>query len=100
MQVILHRLAEKEFVNASRYFFNDHPFKHERFREEVLTVLERIRFNPNIGAPCEKGHRWMRTKRFKYIRYYKQVTDELIMVYAVAHASRRPGYWLRRTKRP
>ncbi len=63
-------------------------------------VASRIAANPTAGAPIFAHFRWMRTRRFKFILYYGPTAPDVYEVFAVAHASRRPGYWLRRTGRP
>lgn len=40
----------------------------------------------------------MRVRRFSYILYYEILDPTQVVVYAVAHSSRRPGYWLRRPR--
>jgi hypothetical protein len=35
--------------------------------------------------------------RFPYILVFKQLSPESINVMAIAHTSRRPGYWIDRT---
>jgi len=39
----------------------------------------------------------MRVRRFSYVLYYEVLDPTQVLIYAVAHTSRRPGYWLRRT---
>jgi hypothetical protein len=51
---------------------------------------------PLQGALFRGTFRWMRTRRFPYLLFYEVVDSSVIRVYAVAHARRRLGYWLRR----
>ncbi len=66
----------------------------------VADVISRIVANPGVGARSASGHRWVKTKRFQYLVHYGHPSPGTIQVFAVAHGSRRPGYWLRRTRRP
>jgi len=63
-------------------------------------AVARIATSPHTGSPCFGAYYWVRLRRFPYLIYYRVVTDSLILVYAVAHARRRPGYWLGRVNRP
>jgi hypothetical protein len=45
-----------------------------------------------------RHYRWVRTRRFPYILYYRLVDADEVLIVAVAHARRRPGYWLRRSR--
>jgi hypothetical protein len=40
----------------------------------------------------------MRLRRYPYLLYYARTDPAQVTVFAVAHASRRPGYWLRRAR--
>jgi hypothetical protein len=41
----------------------------------------------------------MRVRRFPYVLYYEILDSFTVMIYAVSHTGRRPGYWLRRARR-
>jgi hypothetical protein len=41
--------------------------------------------------------RWVKTHRFPYILYFYVLNDAEVLVMAVAHGSRRLGYWLKRS---
>lgn len=100
MRIIFHRLAEAEARRTATYLGRQSAGKQARFVAAVDDVIARILANPAAGSPAAGGHRWMRTKRFKYVVYYGHRVTDLIEVFAVAHAGRRPGYWLGRTRRP
>jgi hypothetical protein len=42
--------------------------------------------------------RWMRLRKFPFVIYYELRDPALVRIVAVAHAKRRPGYWLRRAR--
>jgi hypothetical protein len=72
-------------------------------REFVTAVDEtftRIEANPLHGSPIFTHYRWVRTRKFPYVLFYRMLSPDLIVVYAVAHKSRRPEYWLGRRGRP
>jgi hypothetical protein len=65
------------------------------FRDELLAAVSRVRHNPLLYAVEEGSIRIAPLHRFPYSLIYEELTDQ-IWVAAVAHQSRRPGYWRRR----
>ena len=51
--------------------------------------------HPGLGAVWRHGKRRLITRRFPFSIIYSVVVDQ-VRVLAVAHHSRRPGYWRRR----
>jgi hypothetical protein len=47
---------------------------------------------PVLSGP----YRWVRVRRFPYLLIFRRKSPEVIVIVAVAHTSRRPGYWRRR----
>jgi plasmid stabilization system protein ParE len=100
MTVIFHRLAEAEYDRVVRKYARQSIAAAQRFGAAVNRVVARIDANPAVGAPAFGAYRWMTVGRFRYLLYYRELSAGRILVYAVAHASRRPGYWLRRVNQP
>ncbi len=91
--VILHRLAAREARQAERYYRKSSLMIAQRFRQAVTEVIERIGRAAEQGSPYLQHLRWMQLRRFPYLLFY-EIRDPLpVMVYAIAHTSRRPGYW-------
>src|SRR2546426_179240 len=67
----------------------------ESFEDAVTEVEAFIARNPQLGTPYRRGTRKWVVPVFPYSVIYREEADR-IMVFAVAHAKRRPGYWLRR----
>ena len=67
----------------------------EEFVAEAEAVLELIRAHPESGRPGCHGTRSRPTKRFPFRLVY-EVQPDRVWIVAVAHLSRRPGYWARR----
>ena len=62
-----------------------------------LGDVERIRQFPDAWHPLGEGVRRCRLRRFPYGLIYH--TDEVgVLLIAVAHTHRRPGYWSERLK--
>ena len=58
------------------------------FEYSVSLLLE----HPTLGAIWRNGRRHLVMRRFPYSLIYN-VVDQQLRVLAVAHHSRRPGYW-------
>jgi plasmid stabilization system protein ParE len=100
MTMLFHRLAAQDFVRARRWYGRASPQAEARFVAAVGDALAAVDANP-LMAPCYQGpYRWQGVRRFPYVIYFEPITPGTVYVYAVAHASRRPGYWLRRVNRP
>ncbi len=95
--VRFHRLAADEFRSAYQWYANQSPATAVRFAIAIDSVIQRI-ISPASGAPFRGPFRWMKTKRFPYFVFYRCVIPaNEVRIQALAHARRRPGYWLRRT---
>jgi plasmid stabilization system protein ParE len=68
----------------------------QEFDEAVALALEYAGAFPAIEeAPAIYGLRWVMLRSFP-IKLVYTVRDESLLVVAVFHARRRPGYWLER----
>ena len=68
----------------------------QEFDEAVAVALEYPEaFGPVPEAPVDFGLRWVMLKTFP-IKLVYTVRDEALLLVAVFHARRRPGYWLER----
>jgi toxin ParE1/3/4 len=94
-RVAYHRLAAKELIDSALFYNQRRAGLGEECLTEVEAVLERIRTQPELGRPEPHGTRSYRTKRFPFRVLYDAQPDRIWIV-AVAHLSRRPGYWARR----
>ncbi len=100
MPVVFHRLATREYVTARRWYARRSPTAEARFVAAVQAAVRLIDANPSVGSPLRGPYRWVRVRRYPYLLHYEQAGPTTAQVYAVAHARRRPGYWLRRARRP
>jgi plasmid stabilization system protein ParE len=62
------------------------------FRRELDLAIDRIRESPLSRPEYLHGTRYQKLKRFPYLVVFR-VKDDAIDVLAVAHTSRRTGYW-------
>ena len=97
MKVSLLDPARAELKEAVEFYNGKRPGLGEEFSAEVLAALARIKFWPHAWSRTTKRARMCRTKRFPYIVVYMPREHDIIVI-AVMHGSRRPGYWKRRLK--
>jgi hypothetical protein len=69
----------------------------EEFLIEVEEALSLIQRWPEIGMPGKHKTRSYRVRRFPF-RVTYQIRADRIWVVALAHLSRKPGYWSRQTR--
>jgi plasmid stabilization system protein ParE len=97
VNVEFHRLADKDYENAFKYYAERSLNTAMRFKEAVDAAVRRI-VQASDSLPRYSGpYRWVRVQRFPYILVFRPRKLGEVVVVAVAHTSRRPGYWRRRT---
>jgi toxin ParE1/3/4 len=96
--VDFHPLATRELRAAFGWYARRRPAAARRFRRAVDDMVQRIASAAEQGTPYRHIFRWLPLRRFPYLLYYEIRDPQPVLVYAVAHAARRPGYWLRRTR--
>ena len=69
----------------------------QRFVDAVEAAAKRLRTNPRLYPFLRRPYRRCPVARFPYGIIYRIDRDEIYVV-AVAHGSRKPGYWLERTE--
>ena len=102
MRLELHPDARAEFRSAALWYDERRTGLGDEFIAEVSAALDRI------GSAPESYPAWPRTRaagplirkatiqRFPYVIAFEK-HEQHVLVLAVAHAKRRPLYWLTRT---
>jgi plasmid stabilization system protein ParE len=62
------------------------------FEQEVRAALRQVSNFPESGSPHALGTRRLVLRAFSYSIVYR-IEPDVVTVVAVAHTSRRPGYW-------
>ncbi len=84
--------AEEEFIGAAEWYESREKGLGKRFRNEIGRVVERIAEDPLLWRERPGGYRRVNCPVFPYyIAYF--IREETIVVAAVAHGHRLPGYW-------
>jgi plasmid stabilization system protein ParE len=94
--ILFQRLARREYDEAVRWYARRNAQAARGFENEANRALQLISANPN-GWPVYQGSdHFFRLRRYSYVLYYRIVDPTRVLIMAVAHISRRPGYWRRR----
>lgn len=90
-----HPEAEREVIDSALFYDARIPGLGSRFWDAVDDAVQFVAENPNVGAPGPAGTRKWRVKHLPFAIFYEAQND-VTYVYAVAHFSRRPRYWIHR----
>jgi plasmid stabilization system protein ParE len=88
-------LEAEEELNYSAFYYNKQaPGLGFDFLKEIKQSLQEIKRAPERWSEHENQIRKFNTKRFPFSLYYiyEKVEDKVIII-AVAHQKRKPGYW-------
>jgi plasmid stabilization system protein ParE len=88
------RPASAEFADAVRWYEQKRTGLGGEFFDAVTHAIELLRARPESGTAANRTRSWLIT-RFPYRVIYR-VRDDDIYIVAIAHTSRRPGYWKNR----
>ena len=98
-RVRFHEAARDEYLAAAIRYEDARRGLGVDFQVEVDDYVDKAAAGMLPGSPTTsvEGHdiRKLPLSRFPYVLHFERRGDELI-VWAVAHTRRRPGYWRRR----
>jgi len=92
MSVRLLESAQAELDDAIAWYASQAPGLGDAFLIETLKTLKLIEQYPKAWHPLTQQVRRCRLRRFPYSVIYAQEGSELLVL-AVAHQHRKPGYW-------
>ena len=98
MRLEFHPEAELELIESAVYYEKQVPGLGERFESEIRYATDLLLDQPEIGPLVDPNLRKFILTRFPFTLYYS-VTADVLRIEAVAHQSRRPGYWKSRVDR-
>lgn len=90
-----HPEAIAEAAEAYRWYKVRSEEAAENFWDELQRARELVTRRPRMRAPYLHGTRCFRLNRYPFGLIYIERGDRIVGI-AVAHLSRRPGYWRRR----
>jgi len=84
--------AEEELSEAALWYESKQPGLGVRFRDEIAHIVSRIAEDPTLWREREGGYRRVNCPVFPYFVAYI-IRKQRIIIAAVGHGHRKPGYW-------
>lgn len=98
MRLEFHTEARTEFIEATSRYESQVPGLGTRFISELDRCLQLLLQSPSIGGRFgNKLRRFPLNDGFPFSLVYA-VHDHTLLIVAVAHQSRKPGFWRHRKK--
>jgi plasmid stabilization system protein ParE len=95
-EILIFEGAEADYTESLRWYAERSRQAAEGFEAEFARALKGISANPGRFPMCDDRHRFYLLKRYPFQIIYRPISDEKLLIVAVAHTSRRPGYWMDR----
>ena len=89
--------ARQEFLAAISYYDEVQPGFGSSFSAAVDEATVRALAFPLAGSPSVSNTRRVSLKGFPFTLFYRPEGDGVV-IFAVSHHARRPGYWTDRTR--
>ncbi len=89
--------AEAEFLKEVQYYAEVQAKGADRFRMAVEEAAARALSFPLAGQPYRSRTRRVFVKGYPFFLVYRPETEGVVVL-AVVHEARRPGYWLTRAR--
>ncbi|HVO26053.1 MAG TPA: type II toxin-antitoxin system RelE/ParE family toxin [Candidatus Margulisiibacteriota bacterium] len=99
MRYEFHPEALAEYEAAALYYAERDPAVALRFVAAVEDAIDRILDSPTRWRALDEDVRRCLTRVFPYGVLYT-IEPEFVLIVAVMHCSREPGYWKRRVAKP
>lgn len=91
-----HPEALEEYESAASYYAERDPELQQRFIESIENSIERILEAPTRWRVIDEDVRRCLAQVFPYGVLYTIEAADFILIVAVMHFSREPGYWKQR----
>ena len=92
-----HPEASREVRAQSLYYEEQRWRLGSEFLDELRLAVKKIEANPEQYQLLEEHVRVYRFKQFPFHLYYRYYVErDEVVIFAVAHTKRRPGYWHKR----
>jgi len=94
-QIQVHPAAKIEIKGALEWYWKRSEFAALSFDSELKETFRASRRNPLACSPYLRGTKRAMVHRYPYSVVFRELPRK-IQIIAVAHAKRRPNYWLNR----
>ena len=95
MRIVSHPEADQELEAAALWYEQRQPGLGDDFLDDFTATLRRIEQEPERWRILRGENRKLNFDRFPYAIVYHDQPERVIIV-AVMHLAREPGYWLHR----
>lgn len=95
MKYVFHPEALAEYADAVQYYAKQRVEVAQAFVDAVEDAVYRIRESPTRYIVIDEDIRRCMTRKFPYGIIYT-IEQDYILILAVMHCSREPGYWKNR----
>jgi toxin ParE1/3/4 len=95
MRFEFHKEALEEYRQAAQWYDNREPQLALRFVDEVESAIHRVLDTPTRWRMIDEDVRRCLTHVFPYAILYT-IEPEFVLIVAVMHCGREPGYWKER----
>lgn len=92
MRYVFHPEALAEYSEAVQYYAEQRSEVAQMFINAIEDAVYRIRESPTRWAIVDEDVRRCLTRKFPYSILYT-IEQDYILLLAVTHCSREPGYW-------
>jgi plasmid stabilization system protein ParE len=92
MNIRLLNLAQQEVDDAVRWYNEQTEGVGRDFLDELDRAIRLVKSHPLAATEIESGIRRCLLARFPYALIYG-IDQQMIVIIAVAHLHRQPGYW-------
>jgi plasmid stabilization system protein ParE len=92
MRYVFHPEALNEYAEAVQYYTEQRVEVAQAFINEIEDTVYRIREFPTRYAAIDEDVRRCMARKFPYGILYT-IEQDYILILAVMHCSREPGYW-------
>lgn len=94
--VQFHHLALEELRRARGWYSERSTSAPIDFRDEIIVAIDKIAERGTALPKAFGQFRYIKVQRFPYVIVFRKRSEASFVVVAVAHTSRRFGYWRRR----
>lgn len=92
IDVVVTAAAEQDYVESLSWYAQRSKTAALGFETEFARAICLIGETPRRFPQCDGQHRFYLMRRYPFQVIYRETSHELLIV-AVAHAKRHPGYW-------
>jgi plasmid stabilization system protein ParE len=90
--VLIAAAAEQDYTEALCWYAQRSKRAANGFESEFEQAIRAIQATPQRFPFCDASHRFYLMRRYPFLVIFRETSGRLLIV-AVAHAKRQPGYW-------